>query len=203
MKKKIILSIFCCLSVLLIATGCSKEFNDNEITNYLQDKYNKNFTFVGEGDDVWSSNTITKIYSDNNKNEFKIKINDDYLSDNYYSVIYDEEISKYYQNEFTSSYKVFVSSESYYTNNSKSYTNVNEYIDDIVGLNVSIYTTDNNIETTKNKLDKIIFNGNYVSGVIYVVSNDDFVNITDYNNNSIDILNSEPFSFTNGILDKE
>ena len=201
--KKIILSIFWCLSVLLIMTGCSKDFNDNEITNYLQNKYNKDFTFVGEGDDVWSSNTITKIYSDNKKNEFKIKINDNYLSDNYYSVIYDEEISKYYQNEFTSNYKVFVSSESYYTNNSKSYANVNEYIDDIVGLNISIYTTDDNIETTKNKLDEIIFNSNYVSGVIYVISNDDFVNINDNINNSIDILNSEPFSFTNGILDKD
>lgn len=41
MKKKIILSIFCCLSVLLIATGCSKENNsvDESVKNTFENIY--------------------------------------------------------------------------------------------------------------------------------------------------------------------
>jgi len=200
--KKVVLIIICCLSVLLITAGCDKEINNKTINTYLQNKYNKEFVYVSEGNDVWSSTTSTKIYSDQNKKQFKIKINGDYFSDNYYSVIYDEDISKYYQKQLNSNYKVFVSSESNFTNNSKKYNGANEYLDDIEILNMAIYTTDNIVEEIESKLNLLTINNNYVSGVIYIVSNDSFINITSHAN-SVDIINSKSFSFTNGVLDKE
>lgn len=47
MKKKFILSIFCCLSVLLVATGCEESYDEDDaridMIEYLNNKYNESF----------------------------------------------------------------------------------------------------------------------------------------------------------------
>lgn len=48
----------------------------------------------------------------------------------------------------------------------------------------------------------LILNNNYVSGIIYIVSNNSFINIIN-RVNSVDIISSKLFSFINGVLDKE
>ena len=115
---------YICLIIgfLMLVTGCGKKIDNDKIIKYLENKYNQNFSYVSSGDDVWSSKSETKIFSDNNNQKFKVKVFSDYIADTYYSIIYDDEISKYYQNQFTKNYKIFASSESYFTNENQKYS---------------------------------------------------------------------------------
>lgn len=151
----------------------------------------------------WSSKSETKIFSDNNNREFEVKVFSDYIADTYYSIIYDDEISKYYQNRFTKNYKIFASSESYFTNENQKYSEVKDYMNSVPSLSIAIYTTDNDLNIIKSKLDSVLFEGQFISGVIYIVDEKDFYNITKNNYKDMTSISvaSKSFSITNNTLE--
>ena len=194
--KKIVLSTICIISLLALF-GCEKGTSNNNIEQYLNNKYKKDFTYVGPGDDVWSSKEETKIYADDSGNEFKVRNNNSYLTDNYYHIIYDEEISNIFRNELSLYYKVYVSTDNNYTTINAHYKNVNDYINDNSALNISVYTTNNDFSFIKERLSSTISSNNfnnYIVVVVYQVASETFNNITKYNT-SIDVIDSETFSF--------
>lgn len=199
MKKYICLIIV----FLMFVTGCSSKIDNDKIIKYLGDKYNQSFSYVALVDDVWSSKSETKIFSDNNNQKFKVNVNDNYITDTYYSIIYDDEISKYYQSKFTKNYKIFASSESYFTNENQKYSEIKDYISSIPSLSIVIYTTDDNLNIIKSKLNSVLFENQYISGIIYIVDEKDFDNITKYNyKNMISItVTSKSFTITNNALE--
>lgn len=87
MKKKILLSIFCCLSVLLVATGCGvqkpKLIDEKSVLNYLKDTYpNETFEIISNeeidithsncGDDKFVGNSWL-VKSNNTGIEFNVE----------------------------------------------------------------------------------------------------------------------------------
>lgn len=199
MKKYICLII----GFLIFITGCSSKINNDKIIKYLENKYNQSFSYVSLGDDVWSSKSETKVFSNNNNQKFEVNVNDNNITDTYYSIIYDDEISKYYQSQFTKNYKIFASSASYFTNENQKYLEVKEYIKNVPTLNIAIYTTDNDLNIIKSKLDSVLFEGQYISGVIYIVDEKDFYNITKNNYKDMTSISvaSKSFSITNNTLE--
>lgn len=199
MKKYICLII----GFLIFVTGCSSKIDNDKIITYLENKYNQSFSYVSSRDDVWSSKSETKIFSDNNNREFEVKVFSDYIADTYYSIIYDDEISKYYQNQFTKNYKIFASSESYFTNENQKYSEVKDYMNSVPSLSIAIYTTDNDLNIIKSKLDSVLFEGQFISGVIYIVDEKDFYNITKNNYKDMTSISvaSKSFSITNNTLE--
>lgn len=199
MKKYICLII----GFLMVVTGCSSKIDNDKIIKYLENKYNQSFSYVSLGDDVWSSKSETKIFSDNNNREFEVKVFSNYIADTYYSIIYDDEISKYYQNQFTKNYKIFASSESYFTNENQKYSEVKDYMNSVPSLSIAIYTTDNDLNIIKSKFDSVLFEGQYISGVVYIVAEKDFDNITKYNYKDMTSITvaSKSFTITNNTLE--
>ena len=199
MKKYICLII----GFLMFVTGCSSKIDNDKIIKYLENKYNQSFSYVSLGDDVWSSKSETKIFSDNNNREFKDEVFNNYIADTYYSIIYDDEISKYYQNQFTKNYKIFASSESYFTNKNQKYSEVKDYMNSVPSLSIAIYTTDNDLNIIKSKFDSVLFEGQYISGVVYIVAEKDFDNITKYNYKDMTSITvtSKSFTITNNTLE--
>lgn len=199
MKKYICLII----GFLIFITGCSSKINNDKIIKYLENKYNQSFSYVSSRDDVWSSKSETKIFSDNNNREFEVEVFSDYIADTYYSIIYDDEISKYYQNQFTKNYKIFASSESYFTNENQKYSEVKDYMNSVPSLSIAIYTTDNDLNIIKSKLDSVLFEGQFISGVIYIVDEKEFYNITKNNYKDMTSISvaSKSFSITNNTLE--
>lgn len=199
MKKYICLII----GFLVFVTGCSSKIDNDKIIKYLEDKYNQSFSYVSLGDDVWSSRSETKIFSDYNNQKFEVNVNGNYIADTYYSIIYDDEISKYYQSQFTKNYKIFSSSESYFTNENQKYSEVKDYMNSVPNLNIAIYTTDNDLNIIKSKLYSVLFEGQYINGVMYIVDEKDFDNITKYNYKdmtSITVI-SKSFTITSNALE--
>lgn len=115
MKKKIILSIFCCLSVLLIATGCSNKSTQSDIEQYLKKYYpNESFKIVSE-ENVDNIKTSGNCSTDKSGYKYTIVSNDtniefvvedvyeassygtcDYdLSDNYYQIALEKYITDF------------------------------------------------------------------------------------------------------------
>lgn len=94
MKKKIILSIFCCLSILLVATGCGaqkpKLIDEKSVFNYLKDTYpNETFEIISSEEiDITHSNcgdenvvgTSWLVKSNNTGIEFNVKDSYDFNS---------------------------------------------------------------------------------------------------------------------------
>lgn len=199
MKKYICLII----GFLMFVTGCSSKIDNDKIIKYLENKYNQSFSYVSLGDDVWSSKSETKIFSDNNNREFEVEVFSNYIADTYYSIIYDDEISKYYQNQFTKNYKIFASSESYFTNENQKYSEVKDYMNSVPSLSIAIYTTDNDLNIIKSKYDSVLFEGQYISGVVYIVAEKDFDNITKYNYKDMTSITvtSKSFTITNNTLE--
>lgn len=199
MKKYICLII----GFLMFVTGCSSKIDNDKIIKYLGNKYNQSFSYVSLGDDVWSSKSETKIFSDNNNREFEVKVFSDHIADTYYSIIYDDEISKYYQNQFTKNYKIFASSESYFTNENQKYSEVKDYMNSVPSLSIAIYTTDNDLNIIKSKFDSVLFESQYISGVVYIVAEKDFDNITKYNYKDMTSItvSSKSFTITNNTLE--
>lgn len=199
MKKYICLII----GFLMFVTGCSSKIDNDKIIKYLENKYNQSFSYVSLGDDVWSSKSETKIFSDNNNREFEVEVFSNYIADTYYSIIYDDEISKYYQNQFTKNYKIFASSESYFTNENQKYSEVKDYMNSVPSLSIAIYTTDNDLNIIKSKFDSVLFEGQYISGVVYIVAEKDFDNITKYNYKDMTSITvtSKSFTITNNTLE--
>ena len=199
MKKYICLII----GFLMFVTGCSSKIDNDKIIKYLENKYNQSFSYVSLGDDVWSSKSETKIFSDNNNREFKVEVFSNYIADTYYSIIYDDEISKYYLNQFTKNYKIFASSESYFTNKNQKYSEVKDYMNSVPSLSIAIYTTDNDLNIIKSKFDSVLFEGQYISGVVYIVAEKDFDNITKYNYKDMTSITvtSKSFTITNNTLE--
>lgn len=199
MKKYICLII----GFFIFITGCSSKINNDKIIKYLENKYNQSFSYVSLGDDVWSSKSETKIFSNNNNQKFEVNVNDNYITDTYYSIIYDDEISKYYQSQFTKNYKIFASSKSYFTNENQKYSEAKDYMNSVPSLSIAIYTTDNDLNIIKSKLDSILFEGQYINGVMYIVDEKDFDNITKYNYKdmtSITVI-SKSFTITSNVLE--
>lgn len=199
-RKKYICLI---IGFLMLVTGCGTKIDNDKIIKYLENKYNQSFSYVSSGDDVWSSKSETKIFSDNNNREFEVKVFSDYIADTYYSIIYDDEVSKYYQNQFTKNYKIFASSESYFTNENQKYSEVKDYMNSVPSLSIVIYTTDNDLNIIKSKFDSVLFEGQYISGVVYIVAEKDFDNITKYNYKDMTSITvtSKSFTITNNILE--
>lgn len=199
-RKKYICLI---IGFLMLVTGCGKKIDNDKIIKYLENKYNQNFNYVSSGDDVWSSKSETKIFSDNNNQKFKVNVNDSYIADTYYSIIYDDEISKYYQNQFTKNYKIFASSESYFTNENQKYSEAKDYMNSVPSLSIAIYTTDNDLNIIKSKFDSVLFEGQYISGVVYIIAEKDFDNITKYNYKDMTSITvtSKTFTITNNTLE--
>lgn len=94
MKKKFILSIFCCLTVLLVATGCGvqrpKLIDEESVVNYLKDTYpNETFEIISNKEiDITHSNcgdekvvgTSWLVKSNNTGIEFNVKDSYDFNS---------------------------------------------------------------------------------------------------------------------------
>jgi len=95
--------------------------------NYLEEKYDKAFTFKHLGKDLWSDKTRTYIFTDSNANEVTVEVYKDDYRDNYGRVLYDEAKQAELQAIFGGDIKVYVSSIAAYFSENASFTSADEY----------------------------------------------------------------------------
>ena len=186
MKKVLLLVVI----TLLIFGGCGcmrNESGSNELTNdsksaenYLSNKYNEEFVFVSYGDDVWSSKSKSSIYSNKNGQNFTVKENSGYFTDNYCSVLFDTTASEHVNGLFDDNVKVFINTQSVFLSDTKQFDTASNYLKECAVINVAIYTTqiEHYEEIAKQLLT--IMNDCTVSAVVYCVEAEDFASITEY-----------------------
>lgn len=185
--KKVLLLVMITLLIFL-GCGCMRnESGSNELTNnsksaekYLSNKYNEEFVFVSYGDDVWSSKSKSSIYSNKNGQNFTVKENSGYFTDNYCSVLFDTTVSEHVNGLFDDNVKVFINTQSAFLFDTKQFDTASNYLKECAVINVAIYTTqiEHYEEIAKQLL--VIMNDCTVSAVVYCVDVEDFATITEY-----------------------
>ena len=200
--KKIFLSLIC-FALLFILTGCGNKISTDDIEKYLSDKYNEEFSYVNKSDGAWYSNASTYIYSDKYENKFEVRAKGSNLSDNYYHIVYDDDISTIFGIELDNNYKIYASSSSIFTGSSKICQDAVEYIDNISRVDVSIYTLSNDFHFIESKFNEVVTANNFKTSIyvtVYQVPTDKFSEITSNVDYSGDVISTEEFYFVNGIL---
>lgn len=188
-----IISIFMIIALLAcIVCGCMKGSDKNKIEQYLSTKYTGNFTYISDGNDVWSSKTKTYVYSDENGNSFNVKNTDGVLIDNYCSVLFDDTANKNIAEKYAFDFKLFVNTESTFLGSSDKIENYSTYLTECPVVDICIYTV------KSDEYDKIAdmllepFKNCTASVVIYVVSDETYSNAYRYGD-SAGVLSSQTF----------
>lgn len=201
--KKYLLSLIS-LMVLFVLTGCGNKISIKDIDKYLVDKYNKEFHYDYSNTDPLTTSTYTYIYADADGNNFTVQVRGKYISDNYYHVIYDEEICNIFRSKFGSDYQLRVSSEGMFRGESTNYQDVFEYIDDVPVLHISIYTTSNDFDFIKSNVGEVIANNNFKTSFSVSIKQLSTTRFNDLIYDDYvwekDIISSDSFWFENGVL---
>ncbi len=201
--KKILLLVMITLFILGVSGCMRNESGSNEITNktktakdYLTSKYGGVFSFVSYGDDVWSAKSKSSIFSDNYGQNFTVKENSGYFTDNYCSVLFDASASESINTFFEDNTKVFVNTQSVFLPSAKKFDNTSDYLKDCSVINVAIYTTQDEHYEEISRLLMSAMSGYTVSAVVYCVDVDDFMNVTEYKSTA-NVLTSGSFWIEN------
>lgn len=201
--KRVLLLVMISLFIFGVSGCMRNESGSNELTNkittaedYLSSKYGEVFSFVSYGDDVWSSKSKSSIYSDNNGQNFTVKENSGYFTDNYCSILFDASASESINAFFEDNTKVFVNTQSVFFPSTKKFDNTSDYLKDCSVINVAIYTTQ--VEHYE-EISKLLMNAMSdctVSTVVYCVDVQDFINITEFKSTA-NVLTSGSFWIEN------
>ena len=157
MKHKIILGIILAVATVGVAIGCGTKDtskNNDEAKAYLENKYHLSFEYVE--DELEESNVTFKKFKDADENTLKVActIGDDNVvsfSDNYYSVLYDEEIQKSITEKLGTDCRVFVDTSAYMFTDGSLFVNYNEYLDKCTSFGVTVFTKDSAKELGENE----------------------------------------------------
>ncbi len=206
MKKKNKTIGISILSVLaLVGLGaCSSDHGKS----YLEDKYDDDFTYIGNGDDLWSDKQTTSIYEDKNGKEFSVEeYRGDYI-DNYSSVLYDGEIQAELQALYGNDYKVFFSSVGAFFSENRHFDSSNDYLKSCSPVSVEIVVQqakdyDEIVETLLRYINDTQSMNTYYSAVIYDLNANAYDNISSYGDEILpsDIESYGSFSIKNGQIE--
>jgi len=203
-KMKKILLLVMIISIIFLGGGCMHNESDYyEIKNkektaedYLSAKYDGEFSFASQGDDVWSSKSEISIFSDDKGQKFKVKETDGYYVDNYCSVIFDRSASEYVNSFFEDKIKVFISTQSVFLHEGKEFDAPSDYLKECSVINVAIYTTQTEYYEEIAEQLLAVMSGCTVSAVVFCVENEDYIKVTEYKN-SANVLASGSFWIEN------
>ena len=203
MKK--VLTIFSIVLLVFILCGCKKIVSNKTIIEYLNEKYNNEFYYVEDVSDGWPSKLEKKVFSDRNGNKCEVSryYDSKALYDNCYSIIYDSEIENIIKKDFSSQYKVFVSTKDYATGDMEKYNNVSDYLNSIIYVRVVVCTTNSiNIEEIQNKILIFARNNNVMKRVyttVEILSMEDFLSAQNYESvKFMKALDHKNFTVENG-----
>lgn len=195
MRKLLFFAIV--IIVSLGVCGCMnfnliKGSDKNKIEQYLSTKYTGDFTYISDGNDVWSSKTKTYVYSDENGNSFNVKNTDGVLIDNYCSVLFDDTANQNIAEKSAFDFKLFVNTESTFFGSSDTFENYITYLTECPVVDICIYTvkSDENDKIADMLLES--FKNCTASVVIYVVSDETYSNAYRYGD-SAGVLSSQTF----------
>lgn len=135
MKRKWTFIVFAAVLSTVMAfgmAGCSSNPG-----GYLNGKYSTSFTSTNENTE---SDTGIFHYSDSEGNTVEVKQEDGKWADNYYSVIYDDEITQKLTGLFDFNYRVEVSSSFTYVDQDQKYNSVDEYLASSPSIAIIFYS---------------------------------------------------------------
>ena len=138
MKKTAVL--FLLVLSVMGACGCAKK-PTRRIEDYLNQKYQQPFTFISEGDGVWSDRAKTAYYADQEGLKFTVRYTDNLMSDNYCSALYDGSIAQRLRDAMQTDCKVSASTNAAFFGENQSFSDINDYMKQCPVINVSIVVT--------------------------------------------------------------
>ena len=168
----------------------------HKAADYLITKYGSEFSFLSNGDDVWSSKSKSLIFSYEEGREFTVKENSGYFTDNYASVLFDTGASKDVNAFFGEDTKIYVNTMSVFFPSAKIFHSASEYLKDCSVVNVAIFTKrigeyDSIAETLRAAMGDCT-----VYAVIYCVDEAEFASVCEYKS-LVNTIASESFWIDN------
>lgn len=140
MRKKGLVILLLLAMIGVSGCGLSLSSPSRKIESYLKNKYNSNFYLVSrDGYDVRAHET-NYTYKDEDGNEFNIRYDKDYISDNYGHILYDVEIQDKLQLILGENYKVFVSTEMTFWSGAREISNFERYMEQLTFIKIHVYT---------------------------------------------------------------
>lgn len=175
---------------------------ENRVETYLSNKYQKTFSYVSEKGGVWSDKATSVIYKDPNGVECVVRYTDKYMSDNYCSALYDGEIAQRLRDTIQAECKVFVSTESAFFGESKSFASAEDYLKRCGVVNITIYVPQENLLSDVAADVQRASEGSTFSGMIQCVSRDVFHNLSSRDDNVLpgDIVEYGSFWIEDGVI---
>lgn len=179
--------------------------SNNSIKMYLDKKYQQAFTFVSQGDDVWSAKTKTEVYTDQSGNKFTVKYRDGYCTDNYCSIIFDKDIEQIFQSAVNANCKVFVSTKSSFFGETDVFNNTDDYMKQCPVINISVIVLR---ETDFSSISTVMLNAGRdftASVMIYCVTPDLFNDASAYSDglDQTKIISTGSFWIENNTITSE
>ncbi len=159
--------------VMLIGTlmtnlfGCGSA-SQKDVEKYLGEKYSKlEYEYVNKSATGWPSNMVTYTFKDGEGVEFTVKEDSGVIMDNYYSHMFDKQITAVINEKLAGLGRTTVSSESNSTGSNVAYENAIEYIKDTAFINVTAFIEGSDV-TKENAALKIKERVEGLGGKLYV-----------------------------------
>lgn len=180
--KRILKIVFLSIMMLPLCSCGKKSYKQLalEHLNKMYESENDEFVYINCEYDLfsnWNERCVFKSKKYNDDISVSFSNDGESITDNYYHAKYDDEIENFFNEKFSSHYKIFVSTKTNYQK--QLMNNVYDYIGnlDIIDVWICTFDSDYNIELIKNKIQDVIDNinfNNYFYAQFYRVSEDDF-----------------------------
>ena len=171
-----------------------------DFSTYLSEKYHQNFEFSAHGIDVWSSRYDTAIFKDSSGSKFQVRHADDGYTDNYTTVLYDNEIESRFCSAIQYECKVYANTRTYFSGANEIIDSFEKYLDCMPAMSMRVYVKEKDINNEIANQLVNTFPDSLVTCVVTVVG-EDLYNDIDRNSETPkakDILDMYTFSMKNG-----
>lgn len=196
MKKRNLLLLI--IAIMAMMCGCTGAGKQKEMLDYLNNRYQKEFTYVSKGDKKAYDNTDCYVFQDAEGRKFVVKDHKYNYADNYSAILYDEEITESFQGLFKESVKIFVNTQSVFFNDNAEYSTYKEYMECCSVINATVcITKDTDYDTVA---EQICNNAgeSAMSAVIHIVKRDSIDEMYSEDIDKENIIESSSFWIESG-----
>ena len=146
-----------------------KKITVDDFLKYLSEKYEKSFEFHANGIDAWYSKRSTAIFKDPDGKKFQVRYSAEGFSDNYTTVLFDEEIEKHLASAIQYECKLFANTRTFFSGADQLFSDYEDYLEDSPIISVRLYVKEENIRDSLVERMVTIFPHSLVSCVVHVL----------------------------------
>ena len=147
-----------------------KRITVEDFLTYLSEKYQKSFEFHANGIDAWYSKYSTAIFRDSNGKRFQVRYSPEGFTDNYATVLFDEEIEKFFATAIQYECKLYANTRTFFSGADQLFSDYEDYLDNSPIISVSLFIKDENIRDSLVEQMRSIVPHSLVSCVVTVLN---------------------------------